>query len=207
MITPGFIEAGLVAIRDALETAAERAGLIVRRHDLTIAAARAFRSKCRALETMLRRLIVLMAAGMEVETARDESPLTPARAGASSSQTAPSEACARQPRHRGFTLLPDCRFDPEALERLRARPRAAPKAPGFVPLLHRYRTLLLHLANPQRLARRMARHLAASKAAGDPRPLCLPQPGLHRLDRELGAIAALLPDAVRGSLAGWYDSG
>lgn len=204
MIGPGFIEAGLAALRDALETAAERAGLILRRYKLTRTAARAFRAKVRQLETVLRRLVVLMAA--EIETAKIN-PLIPAKAGTSYSEPAPSQSAPKKPRPRGFVLIPNSRYDPEKFEALRALPRGAPKPVDETPLVHRYDTLRALIENPHALARRMARHLARWKAAGDSKPHCPAQPGLHRLSAELGAIASLLPRAVNDSLKNWYDSG
>ncbi|WP_018146724.1 hypothetical protein [Henriciella marina] len=210
MIGPGFIEAGLAALRDALETAAETAGLILRRYRLTRTAARAFRAKVRQLETVLRRLVVLMAADIEIANIN---PLTPAQAGVSSSQTAPSQDTRAHPEPsrrtgpRGFILIPNSQYDPEKFEALRALSRGAPALVDETPLVHRYDTLRALIENPHALARRMARHLARWKAAGDSRPHCPAQPGLHRLSAELGAIASLLPRAVNDSLKGWYDSG
>ena len=209
MIGPGFIDAGLAALRDALETAAERAGLILRRYKLTRTAARAFRAKVRQLETVLRRLVVLMAADIEIANIN---PLIPAKAGTSSSQTAPSQDISsaepsRRTRPRGFILIPNSQYDPEKFEALRALPRGVQKPVDETPLVHRYDTLRALIENPHALARRMARHLARWKAAGDSRPHCPAQPGLHRLSAELGAVASLLPRAVNDSLRGWYDSG
>ena len=73
--------------------------------------------------------------------------------------------------------------------------------------MHRYCTLLKHLQHPERLARRMARHLARLRAAGEIRPTCEPQPGLHRLSPELGALAACLPAMIAAALSDWYDTG
>ena len=212
MIGPGFIEAGLAALRDALETAAERAGLILRRYRITRTAARAFRAKVRQLETVLRRLVVLMAA--EIQTAPHPEPVEgPAKAGTSSSETAPSQDTRAHPERsrrtgtRGFILIPNSHYDPEKFEALRALPRGAPKPVDETPLVHRYDTLRALIENPHALARRMARHLARWRAAGDSKPHCPAQPGLHRLSAELGAIASLLPLAVNDSLRDWYDSG
>ena len=203
MITPGFIEAGLAAIRDTLVAAADRAGLTLNHYPITRTAARRFRSRLRLLERLLRRLLVLMAARLDIEPARSApAPVStphPAR-------PAPAQAGAG-PRPRGFALLPPLRYDAEAIAALRARPRAAPKPPAIAPLLHRYRTLLARLEAPDRLARRMARHLARLKRAGEACPVCWPLDGLHRLDAGLGLIAAALPHAIAEALSGWYDSG
>ena len=210
MTRPGFIEAGLEAVRGALQAAADRAGLTLRHYEITRAAARRFRAQVRLLETLLRRLLVLMAASLDAvpaRTASATSPLTPAKAGASGRTDDRSAQPPKTPRYRGFALLPPATYDAARFALLRARPRATPTPPEIGPLLDRYRTLIGHLAHPDRLARRMARHLARLKRAGEPRPVCLPMDGLHRLSPALGLIAAALPAEVSAALATWYDTG
>lgn len=218
MSRPGFIEAGLAAMRDALEIAAERAGLILQRYELTRAAARAFRARVRELETLLRRLLVLMAA--EIEVRATDTPRLLAEAGppchSTPHQDTPGagEACwpadPRQNRRPGgyrFVLLPVLTFDLDAPDRFAGLVRTAPKPPDRTPLMHRYATLRALLSNPAPLARRMARHLARLKAAGEPKPVCLPQPGLHRFEAALATFALALPLEIAEALGGWYDSG
>ncbi|QYJ00913.1 hypothetical protein KUV46_00605 [Thalassovita mediterranea] len=209
----------------ALVCAAERAGLITRHAPVTRAAARRFMSRLRQLETLLRRLLVLMAA--ELDIAIDPLPHPepvegPAKAGVSSNQTAPSQttrahpdgACPGAGRGRrtstgtSFPLLRILRpYTAEDAARLSALPRRAPRPVDETLLVHRYCTLLKHLQHPERLARRMARHLARLRAAGEIRPTCAPQPGLHRLSPELGALAACLPALIAAALSDWYDTG
>ncbi|MCZ4298304.1 hypothetical protein [Henriciella marina] len=211
MIADGFIRDSFNAMIGALECAAERAGLITRHAPVTRAAARRFMSRLRQLETLLRRLLVLMAAELDLGV----KPLIPAEAGISSSQTAPSETTRTDPeRARStstrthFPLLRILRpYTAEDATRLSALPRRPHRPVDETLLVHRYCTLLTHLRHPERLARRMARHLARLRAAGEIRPICQPQPGLHRLSAELGALAACLPAMIAAALSDWYDTG
>ncbi|RIJ30856.1 hypothetical protein [Henriciella algicola] len=212
MIANGFIRDSFNAMIGALECAAERAGLITRHAPVTRAAARRFMSRLRQLETLLRRLLVLMAAELEL----DMQPLTPAKAGVSSSKPAPSNTTRAHPersrrtgtRTPGFPLLRILRpYTAEDAARLSALPRRAPRPADETLLVHRYCTLLKHLQHPERLARRMARHLARLRTGGEIRPTCAPQPGLHRLSAELGALAACLPALIAAALSDWYDTG
>ena len=209
MITPGFIEAGLAAIRGALVAAADKAGLTLRHYPVTRSAARRFRASLRLVETMLRRLLVLMAAELPGEPARPAlSPApqpSPCPAGTIGE---PEAAPARKRRQRGrFTLLPEMGMAEGTLEALRTfRPRRnSQNAIGT--LLERYQTLLGHLSDPAPLARRMARALAAIRAEGGVRPVCARPVGLARMGTELGLVAAYLPDAVNEALAVWFDTG
>jgi len=211
MTADGFIRDSFNAMIGALECAAERAGLITRHAPVTRAAARRFMSRLRQLETLLRRLLVLMAAELDLGV----KPLTPAKAGVSSNQSPPSEITRTHPdrarrtsTRTHFPLLPVLRpYTADDAARLSALPRRAPRPVDETLLVHRYCTLLTHLRRPERLARRMARHLARLRTAGEIRPTCAPQPGLHRLSPELGALAACLPAMIAAALSDWYDTG
>lgn len=213
MTRPGFIEAGLRAVRETLQAAADRAGLTLRHEPVTRRAAQRFRGAVRQLETVLRRLLVLMAARLTPMADRETRfPITQAKAGASLNKDAPSDAPVRNPGPRPFALTrPSC-VDTDRLEALRAgygHRRASPDSRWTVTvrLLDRYRTLLAHLDNPAPLARRMARHLAGLKRCGAPRPICPPAPVPLRYGHELGLVATRLPEAVGAALADFYDSG
>jgi hypothetical protein len=219
MIADGFIRDSFNAMIGALECAAERAGLITRHAPVTRAAARRFMSRLRQLETLLRRLLVLMAAELSADL-EIKVPVIPEAAkplsGTSSNQTAPSNITRAHPersrrtgtRTPGFPLLRILRpCTAEDAARLSALPRRPPRPVDETLLVHRYCTLLKHLQHPERLARRMARHLARLRAAGEIRPTCVPQPGLHRLSPELGALAACLPAMIAAALSDWYDTG
>ncbi len=221
MITPGFIEAGLRAARQALLAAADLAGLTLRHYPVTRTAARRFRVRVRLLESTLRRLLVLMAASLNVEPARHRKhPVFPAKAGTSGDKPAPPRSDAGTPPPEWpalaqagveaaapFILIPHVRYDGARLEALRARPHAVPRPVDIAPLLHRYRTLMHHLTHPGRLARRMARYLGKLRSEGHARPLCPPEPRAARLGTELGLVVSLLPGAVSKALDSWYESG
>ncbi|HIG23427.1 hypothetical protein [Henriciella sp.] len=174
-------------------------------------------SRLRQLETLLRRLLVLMAAELSADL-EIKAPVIPEAAkplsGTSSNQTASSETAPRTHPERArstrpaFPLLRILRpYTAEDAARLSALPRRPPRPVDETLLVHRYCTLLKHLQHPERLARRMARHLARLRTAGEIRPTCLPQPGLHRLSAELGALAACLPALIAAALSDWYDTG
>lgn len=192
----GFLHEGFTAIGDTLTEALGRSGLYLAPATLGKMAARRFRASLKLLETLLRRLLVLMALQME-GAPRQTRPSGPAR-----------DERPAGPRARGFVLVPPYRYDPQALEALQAG-RHPPK-PGPVPagpLLHRYRTLIGLLADPEPTARRMARRLARLRASGEAAPIIFPLERLHRLGPALGLIAAALPGHLNLALASFYDSG
>ncbi|MEQ8557066.1 MAG: hypothetical protein RIB03_02020 [Henriciella sp.] len=211
MTRPGFIEAGLKAVRETLVTAADKAGLTMRQYPVTRSGAQRFRGVVRRLETMLRRLLALMAANLDPEPARPapQPPIPPAKTGAPSHPAEPSDTPVPTPRPRAFALTQPGGADPEQLHALRSRYGRRPAGDRWAEtgtLLERYRTLLGHLDNPAPLARRMARHLARLKRSGAPCPICAPAPVPSRLGHELGLIATILPQAVGEALSDWYNN-
>ena len=195
----GFIGDGIKAVRDALDTAAARVNLHLHPDTLTRAAARRLKRTLGVLETVLRRLLVLMAAEIELAPL---APRTPSAAKRPDAATTPP-----QPARRGFALMPVLRYDAVRLEDLkdRARPRHQGAA-NATPLRHRCDTLRRLLENPYPAAKRMARLLARLKRAGAAKPVVLPQTGLSRLKPDLALTASILPERVGDALAGWYDT-
>ena len=226
MIRSGFIEAALTSIRDALEAAADKVGLILRHYAPSRSAASRFRATVTRLETMFRRLLVHMAAQIVAEEAKraleTRTPVIPEAAqplsGTPSSKAYPFgdlppdvlDVTLPMPRRRPFRLVPPLPASAEQIDRLRALRRPKPVGRDctvFVPLLYRYRTLMRALAEPERQARRMARRLAALRAAGEAKPLVPADPDLHQYPPDLGVVAALLPDLTRNALTYWFDTG
>ncbi|WP_084417809.1 hypothetical protein [Henriciella litoralis] len=201
MITPGFIAHGLSLIADALDEADERAGLTLGTYTISEHAARQCRASLRALETLLRRIILLMAAGLAASSKRasrlrDPNPLPE------------GTIVLNIARLRGFVLVPITRYDPGAVKALNALPRASVRRPAKITLLrHRLRTLRRHLKHPERIAQRMANRLTAEKAAGAPRPICITRLRLHRPSRDLEVFSDILPSEINDAYAGWHDSG
>lgn len=197
----GFIAAGLRAVGEGLADLCFVAVLDREKVTLTGRMYGHVRRSLAFFELLVRRLLILMAAGLDLAPVRTSE--RPWRWGMGRERTAPAP--------RGFALIrPEhyrSDFDPAALQRAgKPRPRE------IVPLLYRYRTLLTLLKDPAPTARRMARYLERLRAARSPRPLCFPVPGLYRMKAELALVAAPLPSLVNVSLRdwkgrGWWDSG
>ena len=189
----GFIGDGLVAVRDTLDEAVARANLHLMPVTVTKTMARRVRATLKVLETILRRLLVLLAAEVALEPVRKSAPRDR------------RHARARGPR--GFTLLPVMGGDLSRLEGVsRFRPEPAWNRTETGTLLDRISRLRQLIENPAPAARRMARLLERLKRKGAPRPVALPQGGLHRHGHELALIAGILPQLTGEALAGWYDT-
>ncbi len=190
-----FIKEGLKQVRSALMVAMGRDNVHLKPGTISRAAAARLRSALSVLETLVRRLILLIAVELDL------APSAPARPGE-------RKQASRTRGLRGFILIPVYRYDGVALDRLRGNSRAASCGEvSTAPLLHRWCTLTALLNAPERAAHRMARMLQRSRRENLPPPLCLPQPRRHRLHPELGLIAGLLPARVNRALRDWFDSG
>ena len=172
----GFIEEGLRAAREAVQVTIDRAQLHLKPETISKRLASYVRGRIRMVETILRRLIILLAA--EVELAEP----APAR-----------EASRARPARK-----------PGALQALETAPGQKWTAAG--PLLDRLKTLIRHLETPAPLARRMVRTLNARKSRGELRPVLFAQSGLHRLGWELGLVAKALPWHANDVLRDWFNT-
>jgi|TARA_B100000378_G_scaffold44429_2_gene33297 hypothetical protein len=210
--TSSFVTAGFRALRDEMADLDFRAGLSRKEVKLSRRLYTHVRARLKWVETLARRLLVLMAAaaGLPKHT---RMPVIPEGAQPLSG-TAPDPAGAAHPRSgaRGFALMPSMGafrpldpsvFAPDGGERAgRARRPLA-----IAPLVHRWRTLCDLLEHPEAAVRRMARLLARLRADGAPRPLCLVEVPARRLPAELGLLAISLPGAIAKALSAWYDTG
>ena len=222
--TSSFVAAGLRALREEMADLDFMAGLSSGEGGLGRRLYAQLRARLILIETLLRRLLILMAASIEVSVKTrtpHPQPVIPEAAqplsGTSSSQTAPSQPTPtpshpKHPRKRGFPFLPRLRertppgsevFALLSAEHSGPRPAFRPKTP----LVHRYCTIMGVLRRPERAARRMAFTLARLRAAGAPRPLCFMPINLKRAGEEISLIAATLPERVARALVGWYDTG
>ena len=208
--TSSFVAAGLRALREEMADLDFMAGLSSGEGGLGRRLYAQLRARLILIETLLRRLLILMAASINT-------PIIPAKAGISCSNTAPSHPTAassnpKHPRRRGFPYLPRLRErTPPGSEvfALLSAEHSGPR-PAFrsnTPLVHRYCTIMGVLRRPERAARRMAYTLARLRAADAPRPLCLTPLNLKRVSEEISLIAATLPERVAKALSGWYDTG
>ena len=221
--TSSFVAAGLRALREEMADLDFMAGLSSGEGGLGRRLYAQLRDRLILIETLLRRLLILMAASIEVsikmpvphpepvEGPEAAKPLS----GTSSNQTAPSQPATPHPKHprkRGFPFLPRLRerTPPGSdLTALLSAEHSGPRAAfrSKTPLVHRYCTIMGVLRRPERAARRMAFTLARLRAAGAPRPLCLTPLNLKRASEEISLIAATLPERVARALIGWYDTG
>ena len=189
----GFMREGFAAVRDALDDAVARANLHLRPETITKAAARRVRATLKLLETLLRRLLVLMAAELTLDPVRERG----------DREHAPNP----RKRQRGFVLMPVWRSDLLRLEGLETGyPGLSRNHTGTSLLLDRVSRLRALIENPHTAAKRMARMLARLKREGALRPMALPQTGLHRQRPELGLVASILPQMIGEALSGWYDT-
>lgn len=211
--TSSFVTAGFKALRDEMADLDFRAGLSRKEVKLSRRLYTHVRARLKWVETLARRLLVLMAAAAGLQ-AQIRPRIRPAKAGASFDKPVPDPAGAAHPRpgSRGFALMPSMGafrpldpsvFAPDGGERAgRARRPLA-----IAPLVHRWRTLCALLEHPDAAVRRMARLLARLRADGAPRPLCLIEVPARRLPAELGLLAISLPGAIAKALSAWYDTG
>ncbi|QYJ00665.1 hypothetical protein KUV46_15225 [Thalassovita mediterranea] len=223
--TSSFVAAGLRALREEMADLDFMAGLSSGEGGLGRRLYAQLRARLILIETLLRRLLVLMAASIEVsikmavphpepvEGPEAAQPLS----GTSCSNTAPTQPTPtpshpKHPRRRGFPYLPrlrECTPPGSDLFALLSAEHSGPR-PAFrskTPLVHRYCTIMGVLRRPERAARRMAFTLARLRTAGAPRPLCLAPLNLKRASEEISLIAATLPERVARALVGWYDTG
>ena len=227
--TSSFVAAGLRALREEMADLDFMAGLSSGEGGLGRRLYAQLRARLILIETLLRRLLILMAASIEVsvktralhpqpvlhpepvEGPEAAKPLS----GTSCNETAPSQPAPshpKYPRKRGFPFLPRLRERTPPGSDLFALLSAEHSGPrgsfrSKTPLVHRYCTIMGVLRHPERAARRMAFTLARLRAAGAPRPLCLTPLNLKRAGEEIFLIAATLPERVARALSGWYDTG
>ena len=191
----GFIAGGIKAARLALEDAVARAGLHLKPTTLALSTLRRARRTVKLVETVLRRLILLIAASLDLP---DVTPRKSADADRKRTHVA---------RPRGFVLVPPLGGDVsrlEGLERHRRLPERDRNATGT--LLERLETLFRLLDDPSQAARRMARIIARLKAQRVMKPVVPPQVGLFRERADFSLVAEALPGRVNRALEGWYDS-
>ena len=216
--TSSFVAAGLRGLREEMADLDFMAGLSSGEGGLGRRLYAQLRARLILIEILLRRLLILMAASIEVSV---KMPVIPEAAkplsGTPSNQTAPAQPTPatsnpKHPRRRGFPFLPRLRerTPPGSdLFALLSAEHSGPR-PAFrskTPLVHRYCTIMGVLRHPERAARRMAFTLARLRAADAPRPLCLTPLNLKRVSEEISLIAATLPERIARTLVGWYDTG
>lgn len=167
-------------------------------------AARA-RAQLKILETIVRRLLWLIALGLTLAPVRPRAATGPAplaQGVEDVTQSFPSVPTCRislagramdMQLHEGSVLFP-CTVRASG---------PVPAAPIFA------RIIALHglLSVPQAHAKRLARSLERLRRKGEARPVCMPDTGAFRLRAELGLVATALPGLINARLETWESSG
>lgn len=194
-----FIDFGLQQAEEALKNAAGEADLHLRPQMLRKTPAKRFRSRLRAIEAIVRRLIILLATMLDLSPAKSPSP---------NSGAGPNASCAQN--QHAFKLIP-VDWAPQPLPDFKTLTRApAARAfgqPEIARLLARVSTVLRLIAHPDGAARRLARRIERLRKLKLPRPYCPPPERTHRLSAELGFVASSLPQMITAAFETWYDTG
>ena len=162
------------------------------------------RSRLRALEQMLRRVITLMALGMlgQVRSVPKPRPRVRVIAG-------PAKPCRRRvPKlaEERAPLMPAYRGGSSDVD-FSTLPKGKPRKPvPIYKLVARIALLQRVLENPEPSARRLAIHYARLKKL-DASPSPPPEIPFRRASAELALVAGALPMELTRALAVWHDSG
>ena len=212
-----FIEQGLKAAQGAVLDVRAQAGLHLEPDSVSRRVRARVRGRLKVIETIVRRLIILMAAALDLPPLPQASP---GQTGAAASAPRPALADTVEdvtdtfgtsygPVHRlnltgrrtdGLMDWQDAFAGKGAAQTLVAGPVPA------APLIAHIIALQRLLKDPAPTARRLARHLAQMKARQEPRPVCPPSTGNFRLGAELGSVASALPGLVSRAVADWPDT-
>ena len=163
------------------------------------------RSRLKALEQMLRRVITLMALGMlgQVQSVPKPGPRVRVVAGPSKplSRRVPKLPEERAP------LMPTYRGGGCGDVDFASLPKGKPRKPvPIYKLIARIALLQRVLENPEPSARKLAIHYARLKKL-DASPSPPPEIPFHRAGAELALVAGALPMELTRALRLWHDSG
>ena len=204
-----FISYALRCISNAVSDILGRTELNVRTNGISKRLAQRTRAQLKALEQMLRRVIMLIAIGLSksyasVPRARPRirviggpAPLKPLRA----------------PRRRTLGKEPEPHLPPFARIGcgdmvFRALPKGQPRKPiNLRKLIKRIQTLQAVLENPEPMAQRLAIHYARLRSLHTKLPTPPPEIPLRRAGAELSLVAGALPMELRRAARAWNDSG
>ena len=202
-----FISHALRCISNAVSDILGRTELNVRPKGLSQRLARRTRAQLKALEQMLRRVIMLIAIAMSEHIA--PTPLARPRIRMLDSiRLAPLRAskARKLPRPRPPMLpAPRCTMGDVDLSAL---PKGKPREPvNLRKLIKRIQTLQAVLENPEPMARRLATHYARLRRLHTKLPTPPPEISFRRASVELSLVAGALPMELRRAAQVWNDSG
>ena len=204
-----FISHALRCISTAVSDILGRTELHVRPTDLSQRLARRTRAQLKALEQMLRRVIMLIAIGLSKEYA--SVPRTKPRIRVLGGMSRPKPLST--PKRRNLGKEPEPYLPPLAYVGcgdvdFSALPKDKPRKPvNLRKLIKRIQTLQAVLENPEPMARRLAIHYARLKALHVEALPVPPDIPLKRPGAELSLVAGALPMEIARAARVWNDSG
>ena len=202
-----FISHALRCIGSAVSDILGRTELHVRPTGISQRLARRARAQLKALEQMLRRVIMLIAIAMSEKIAPTSLArprirllegirLTPLRATKAPKPPRPCDPTLPAPR----CTMGDVDFS--------ALPKGKPRKPvNLRKLIKRIKALQAVLDNPEPMARRLAIHYARLRRLHTQLPTPPPEIPLRRASAELSLVAGALPTELRRAAKAWNDSG
>ncbi|KCZ47433.1 hypothetical protein HY3_04475 [Hyphomonas pacifica] len=163
--------------------------------------------RLKQIETIVRRLILLMAFALKLGPLAASAPRAP-QAEPDLPEGTQLAIFPRVPVKR-FTLMPPARrviLSDQARDTFGAVLGLSGPV-STQPLIDRILALQKILKAPEAAAKRLARTLQRMQAKGEARPMVGPAAGAFRLSPELGAVATALPGFIRAGLESWESSG
>ena len=156
--------------------------------------------RLKQLETIVRRLLFLMAMALKLAPVAPR----PARPRVEPDLPEGTIIIPIYSPYRPFKLITLVAVEgpPDALWRYG---RALGRANAW-PVYYRLARLRAILKDPGKYARRFARLLEKMRKNGTPAPVAMPAGENFRLRPELGAIATALPQLIKQATEGWYDT-
>ena len=195
--TDDFIQHGLAAARDALMDVAGQANLHLKPETLTKSARSRCMGRFRALMTVIRRLILLMALAVELSPLRQRM-----KREAGGPNGVEDVTASFDPQTAPLRLAP-VRVPVAGEAFLQAGRVMMPGPVSAAPVIARWAALYRLLEHPGRAAKRLARTLERWRAAKEPPPHIQPGGAIYRFGAELGLVASLLPQRLAAALSDW----
>lgn len=197
---PGLLEQGFEGLRDELLDTLGQANLHLQPDTIPRSLRAKVLAKLKMLETILRRLILLLAMTLDLAPVRPRAarPAAPLPEGV---EDVTASFLAHLPSLYRMALMPPPLRPSGDFSNLRTVRHCGP-VPAM-PLMRRAAVLLKLMKHPDAAARRMARQLERMKKRGEMKPHCLPLAGRHRLRPELALLAGAVRLQVNSALADW----
>lgn len=191
-----LLKQGITDLRNDLFDTQGEANLHLRPETITRTLHARVLAKLKVIETLLRRLILLLAMTLELAPVRRRAAPLP-----DGVEDVTASFRAHLPPQCRMVLMPSPSGTPANISGVKTIRQSGPVL--AMPLLRRAAGLLRIMKQPEAAARRMARLTERMKTRGEARPYCLPLAGRHRLRPELALLAGAIRLKVNAELAAW----